>query len=957
MALVASIASLTHTPTGIVRLGGSELRTIGVTVNLGWDSVSSRAVLDLPAIPAGARFRQQVDVELGWDGFTAPVFHGFLEDDGRDHAPLVNQMSAAGYLRLAQYQAYWAATLSGTDGSIVEDLLGLSGIESYSIDDAGLSLGNVKDLKLEKGAAPWDLVNKIDQVTGHKTFDGPTLPMRRYVSGVPAAAAAFTYVQDQNLYSCKRSATMREIHNRVEVYGLPQPSGTPGYYYAAFSPLVPIPPAYITFQFRSDLIETTAIANNVARRLIGEMNRATEDLELEMPGNPLLVPSQTISLLYPAEGISVATNYFVKHVTHRYFGSDGYTTRCIITGGIGNIGQGGVIPSPPDGGEIGDQPDGNLPGDGTGPGSGPPPGPGTGPTTGLPHAQFVARVSRETFDVAGTPTDKYTVFADGSGSVDTDSAPGSLTYAWSNNANADVGTGVFYSTSLTLAQITAGVLINLAVQDEDGNIDTIAQTLSLAASTILVRELNVAAGSRAESTPDGGKTWNTWTPGAGTVISTPEIAAAAGGYFGLSTGALYFSANFLATAPTLAHTFGGAVACVWVNEGNSNRVTVGLQTGEIWQTNDASAIASATWVLLATLADPVLWLIESGANQGQIRVASGEKILITFDNGGSFSDLITFSSGAVARRTALSFFENYGSATVGSGETDAVKSEGGTSITFPVVVPAVEDVSALTHHIREDVLYAADANGTTLRSWEKAAGASVFTAKATLASTGNPNHMIRDGGQAHTHYIAADEGLYKTFDAFGSIVMLRDYSGGGLVGYQVGYGGIGAAAVVATTIVSTPGEGTVLYIGLGAGPAGWTEPAFDDSLWDPSVAQLGNIYLTFPVIDGTAWITYESGDVLGGIHWLYRREFSLPAGAVTTCTLTIWADNDIPGVWINNVWVFADTTGSMSDAGPITVTVPPIILLTGDNVLAVEIRNQTELADQPTSLDYKLVIT
>lgn len=979
MGLLESIASLTHTPVASLRLDGRAVRPISISVDLGYDSVSSRAVIDLPAIPDWARFRQQVDIDLGWDGFTVPAFRGFVEDDGRSHAPIVNTMQAAGQLRKAQYQALRELPFAGlTDGQVVFSLLfNTAGVTALDIDDDGLELGTVKVLRLEKGSTPWDLINKIDQVTGHKTFDAPTLVMRRYVSGIPAATAAFDYVEDQNIYSARRDGTMRQVHNRVEAYGLPQPSGTPGYFWYGFSPLVPIPPGYFNFDFRSDLIETTAVANNVARRLLGEMNRATEDITIEIPGNPLLIPTMTVSLLYPSEGIVEVTNYSVKHVTHR-FGAPGFATTAILTGGLGNIGLGGVIPSDPIGsGPLGTQPGSGDPGPGTGPGSG-----GPGPTTGVPIAQFITRVNRETYDVGGVPTDHWTVFADASGSVDTDTPPGGLTYAWSNNVNADAGTGQFYATSLTEAQITAGVIITLTVTDVNGDVDIVTQTVSLTASTILVRDLYVAAGSRAEATPDGGKTWATWTPAAGTVVSTPEIAGNIS-YFGLSNGELWYTTDRLATAPTLAHTFGSQVECIWINEINANRVTVGLQSGEIWQTNDAGSVASSTWVLLSTQAAPVLWLIESMENQGELRIATGSTIRLSLDNGATWSDQITFSSGATARKSALSFFTNYGSASVAVSETDAVQTEAGASITFPVVVPAVEDVRAITHHIREDVLYAADLNGTTLRSWQKAEGASVFTAKATMASAGRPNHMIRDGANQLTHYIACDEMLAKTFDGFGSIVRLRDYSAGGLVGYQCGYGAITAISVggggsgggpgdppggggggggstpIALTILSTNGEGSTFGLGVGGtAPAGWTEPAFDDSGWSTAATETG-ITAGIPT-SGGAWIThpaYNGDGPHNAVEWLYRREFTLPAGVVSSGSITLWPDNFLIGLWVNNLFI----AGSPTLNGERTFAVPASAFIAGGaNVVAIQIKNEVTPAvptQNPTSMAYKLVVS
>lgn len=996
MALIDLVTADVQEPTLQVTLDGRALDALSAEVDMGYDSVSLRASVALPEIPSWNRFDAELLISMGYSGLVQPVGRAWIEDDDRAHElALDNTIVGAGELRRAQYQARSPDTSYSnyTDTTFVSELLRLSGVTSKDIQGADLDLATLRpsgaigggiELVLKENEAPWDKINEVDQVTGFFTFDAPLLVMRRFVSGVPAASAAFSFVEGTGPFRARRTGTKRGIHNRVVVYGLPQATGRPGYYYQADNPLVSDPPKYITYEFSSDLIETTAIANNVARRLIGEQNRATEDIELVIPGNPFIIPTMTVALTWPSLKINSATNYFVKHVTHQ-FDPSGYTTTLIITGGLGNVGDGGVIPSPAEGGTIGTQPSGDVgdPGDGTGPGSGP--GSGGNPTGGTPIAQFVTKTMRETYDVSGTPTDMYTIFADATTSVDTDTPPGGLTYSWSNNTNSDVGTGRFYSTKLTQAEFEAGCVITLLVTDGNGDTDTVTKTIIPSAETVMVRDLYVAANESAEASADGGKTWNTWTPSSGTVISTPEIAGNIS-YYGLSDGKLYYTTDRLATAPTLAHTFGDRVETIWINENDANRVTVGLGNGEAWQTTDAGSVASATWTLLYTHGAAVLRIVESFEAQGELRAAVGDAILISNDNGASWTTLIQFSGGATARAIALSFFTNYGSATVSSGETDAVQTEGGTSITFPAATPAVEDVWALTHHIREDVLYAADDDGAgLLRSWTKESGASVFTASATAADAGAPNHMIRDGDNHLTHYIAADEGLYKTFDGFASIVRLRDYSTGTLIGRQVGYGSISAISVAGggsgggsgdpptgggggggggstgpIEIVSAVGEGLTLSNGTSRdGPAGWTEIGFDDSAWSAPVAQGGAIYGTFPVITGTAWITYLSGDAPDDGIWLYRRTFSVPSGAVTSAVLQIWVDNDMPGVWINNIFVVADNSGSMSDTGPLTFTVPLNVILPGQtNCIAVMCHNKNEpsVPINPTSLDYKLVI-
>ena len=766
MSLLTAMQSWSHSPTIHAYLDGQPINPVSANVDLGFDVVSSQAQVTLDAVPSWISshgLRKTLEIWLGYDGFSIPVFKGWVEDDSRAYFPFDNLLSAGGPLKLTQYQYPSGVTYaSQKDVAIKQDLLAKAGITNYSVEGENTTnLGTVQDVTLEAGQSTWDLINQLDQLFGYKTFDCPDGVVRSMrVSGVPGAGAAFAYVQGATsgsqlpIQSISRPQTLRGIHNKVVVTGLAQYPLTPGATRQAANPLVPSPPTYIAFDYRSDLVETNAVASAVALRLIGEVNGILEEITFEAPGNPYLSPGMTISITSGKIGLSSGKNFYVQHVTHS-FDDGGFHDTIIATRIEGGAGY-----------ELGK----------------------------APIPVFTFRVTKEQYYVGGVPTTMYTVTCDGSASWDPDSPPDTLTFAWSNNKNADTGTAVTYSTSFTQAQMDNATkpTITLVVNDADPTspAGTLTQTIN-ASGDIAIRDLYVAADGRAEATKEGDINFNTWTPGAGTVISTPPIVTGDYGYWGLSNGQLRQSADHLTTAPTLIHTFATQINCIYINRIDPNRVTVGLSNGDVWVTVDANLGAASTWAQLYDGATAIMDLWEYDYQPGLYRFTMGKQWLITYDNFAHVVVQIEFADGDTARKIAASSFANYFCGTTAAGP--AVKRDDGTPITFG---DGTVDVHAIAHHIRDDVLYAARlaADGTTINTYSKLAGATAFTAKATVTLGGQPNSMVADPDNQLEFFLAANQGLYKTFDGFGSIVMVRDYTAAGINGSQVGIGALALPA-------------------------------------------------------------------------------------------------------------------------------------------------------------------
>lgn len=917
MPLTAEIARNFTRVTREVTVGGVRRSVLGCSVERGIDTINSVATFIVPKGSSSIRFGSKVTVRLGHNGFTALLFTGFIEDRNLTSFPKDTAVKAYGYLRRTRWPIWDAQVYTGqTDQVIVNDLLMEAGCPyDASGLGAGTVLGVLKDVVLEAGQAPATLIAEIDEVIGTVTLDGRDLVRRIVNTGIPAATGVQSYREGVDILGpIERTQSSSGIRNAVRVEGLVWGTTQATSTLVADNPLIPSPqPQYVEHAHQSDLIEDATLATAVATRLMQRLNRTTDVVRFTVKGNPLLNPGDTIMLTAASLDLPTATPFRIVHLTDD--AGSGYYTTITAEGGIGQAGT---------------------------------------ETQQSPIAAFTAILTRETYEVsAGTYADRYTVTCE-STSYDPD---GSITaYSWSNNKNTDTGTAATYSTAFTQAEMDAATkpTITLTVTDNSTRTGSVTQEVSSATNTVLVRDLYSAAGSRAEATSNGGKTWNTWTPAAGTVVSTPLISGENHSYFGLSDGKLYRTNDYLATAPTLVKDFGSQVNTIWIHEANADRVTVGLQNGQVQNTTNASALGSSVWNLLKTYASPVLSLVESGAQAGQYRVAVGTDIRITYTEFATDEALITWTGGT-ARVVVPSLvgLPGKGAATAASG---TVKSEDGTVYTFTGTAPT--DVRGATHHIRQALLYLADRTG---KVWATTDGGTTFTQIGTLGAGDPANALIRDGDDALKLYAGADDAMWKSFTGGVSWVRLRDYSAAGLVGWAIGYGGLRALAIAASVMVSdTTWRARTLWNGTSndAAPTGWTSAGYDDTAapWGAAVVQ-GSTTPGAPAT-GSQWITVVSGHQAHTAENLFRKTFALPAGEVTSASIQIGADNDVLGLWVNGLWLGRWlSTGGGTIFPLVTVTVPVEALRPGaTNVIAVHAANVIGNSPpvNPLSIDLRL---
>jgi hypothetical protein len=498
-------------------------------------SSGSVTLTQLPDWYAGG---EDLEIWAGWNGEVECIFKGQVLDDGARLENGVWTLSAQGPMaRAEQAPGVGGLAWSVTEGkTIIGDCLTAAGITDYDLSAGWATFGTVEDVVLAEGKSYASLINDIDDVERCYTCDGPGGRVYRVqMNKVPSASAAFAFVEGVDLFGDpSRDRTISGIRNRVVVEGHPDASVLRSR--QAPSPYVS---GYVQYKTSSALVDTDAMADEVARLWMLELNRRVEKQSFDLLGNPYVVPGQTDSILAPGFGIDVATNYFVTSVSHKVNAS-GYMTDVQVEGGVGDAGY----------------------------------------STGSPPiADFTLTLERESFPGEGTLYFAFCVSA----ARDYDDAPDTLTLAWSNSANADVGSETRYVTWFTASELAAGQTITLSVTDPAANEDHVSKAIT-STTTQVIRDYYHAFAGRAEASDDGGLTWQTWTPAGATVISTPRHPAQGTGLFGLSDGRLVSTSDYLRTAPTLVHTFAAAINCIWVYYGSQSEWWVGLANGNLWRT-------------------------------------------------------------------------------------------------------------------------------------------------------------------------------------------------------------------------------------------------------------------------------------------------------------------------------------------------------------------------------------
>ncbi len=774
-------------PRAQLTVGGRGLTVHEASATSGYRSPFATLTARVLHTQGGFRGDEAVRLDLGYlaQASMRAVGAGKLREDSIRYAPKQVAFSAVGPLGRTQEatgiedtslanpdptlppstERFAKGWVNATDGQIVTDILALYGITDVTIADSGQrfatlapSPGSKYAVRLRSDEPGWTLIQEIDKLTGYRTFDGPDGRVTRIAaSGLPSGSAARTFTQglDFKGSDATRTRSSEGVYNRVTCKGQSGilGDGTPyaiAVTVSAPSPYVPTPPGFRELVIESDLIETYDLANAIATRTLGEVNRRVETVTLPLTkGDSGLYAGMTVAVVAPALDLTGANLYRIVETQHGY-GGQGYQTTITLQGGAASAGTD-------------------------------------------PNQPPLAAIDYE-LEIEGLASGAEIVVAalDGSGSHDPDGTI--ATYAWSGVpvSPTPIGAGVVASAVYNPFPATPPT-VTLTVTDDHGRPGSATRTITRAAGKVYTRDLWYCDGTLHFS-PDQ-KVWRDY-PVAAVVI--PEqagdeyiLCASAGGALAriLKDGT--------ATAP------GGPVG---VTALTISRDRTGAETGVAWAAAGDGRVwrsvdKGVSWAAVAPLPNDGRCnaIEESPYSPGDLYAGGGNVLWHSYGAGASWEAFHThpnaaltvarFASGVAAGADASVGkpvgWIGYGGPVGAAGEVARVVERGGTLVhPLPGGQPLPLSVTALTISLDAERLFVAD-DGDGGRAFTASAGVSgdlVPKAAYDRTALGAPRHAIRDG-RFPIIWGASQAGVWKSTDEGGSFLLVKSAPGATMVAY------------------------------------------------------------------------------------------------------------------------------------------------------------------------------
>lgn len=941
---------ITRTPYLKVTVDGIEVTNrFSAHWSLGYDLRVGEATISLPFTPPWAKYYSYVVIEAGANQATSRVrWSGFIVEFDSTSFPGTVDLICRGPLYFADLDQCDAAAgidlsnagVGQSDQVIVAFLLFEAGLAAYhgTLGGTGKTLGTVaKDQYVwPLGQSALSMIDAIDQISlGWRTFEtaGGSI-IRVQITASPGDTAAYSFVEGVDILSeSTNQQSVMSISNAVNVTGYSPAGGTQFSFNEQQANPYIINGVRVT-TLASPLLESSATGGagiscqEVADWLLPEVNRGLDTLTLATPRDDLIGPGTTIAVNSPRR-LGLHQNLWVQRVDGSV-DMNGFTQRLTCVGAaLGTGGTGAVTGGVGGGGSV-NPPPGTDPGDGGSGGGGKPPVPGS------PTVDFTLTVEQERVIVSGSEVDLFIVscvsaVTPGTGAI--------VSYAWttsggsphpSSGSNPDFTTGYAAISTQT---------ITLTVTDANGNTGAATHGMPAAGSAGYVRRRIFLAGTSVIDDFDG-IVWRSHANSSTVVGNGPLWASGV---------ALLTSTDDLATAPHSINPFSsGNVTAIWFeSDASPQNILVGNSNGALARSGDGGT----TFTICNASPDgtAILRCVWSRSVRGQFFALTAGGLFRSDNYGAGWVTVVAAAGGETFRDVNVSFARIMIAMSGGR----LVCDEAGTAQTLP---SNSGDVYAITADIRADRFYAYDSAGHTF--YHTADGGTTMGARVDLPVTAAVRGLWRDSSIRGLLYFAAGA-AYKSVDGFGSAggyFQVRASGVGGASGNYVSIGTDGQlsqAPFGASFIVSTPGvEKTFAVIPPATPPAGWQQPGFNATSWQPSIVDAAA-----PGPGGTptgaTWISYNPETGLAhNTLILYLRAFTLASGTIHSASVQVSMDNRITGIWINGTVLCGTLTPDNTGQ---TLSIPPALLRAGAaNVLAIIVDGYSGSPSDISRLVYRL---
>lgn len=800
-----------------------------------------------------------------------------------------------------------------TAGAIIGDVLDRYGVPAHDLQDSGDLWGELEPIGLYGDDPGEALVQDLGEAENHRTFDAPDGTVRRLPwSRVAAGTAARTYTDDDDLHAGRLEQSRAGIRNRVIVTGLTQ-RGTTGVEFTPTglaeqaTPLVPTPPGFRAATYQIPLLESGDRCQAWAEAKLGELNRLTQTLPVELVGgDPTIQVGMTVAVRSAKLGLSGGERLLVEEVQDECSETEGYNTSLSLY-----LTAEGAGYSP------------NLP----------------------PVAQFTMKGARETL---ADGTDQYEIALDGHTSFDPElGVDGIVSYVWSGSPQMPTPIGVGKYASVRYAGgLPDGATVTLTVTDNLGAEGRLTLPVTTQSAQIVIRDIIAALKTTLETSRDGQRTWKEVKVGGSSIpaVGTCEIGSAEYTFAWTAAGALYkVLADDTATDVTPA---GGAITACTIHTdqaGNADgRVWAGGTGGQVWQSLDHGV----TWAAKAAAPNggTVAYIQESYFAEGQMEMTAGGVYYTSFSAAGDWVASYTHPNAAL---TAARFAAGFGQGLLGFAGPDNGLDAGAPRLrertdAVSIGPPGGEVLSivGLTMDVYEAIVYVADNDPITGvgRLWSAPTATSGNLAPHTYddATWDDLRHLIRDGGMPGLLYLAARKALLKSPDGLATVQAMRNLSGG-REGMMIGYGAE-RALELPFVIVSLTTNTVVLSLWNGssndAPPSGWETLGYVPTGWATPIANEPPPYAGMADAEGL-WAADQPTGATERV--LLRSAFVLTALAVRAATLTWQADDSPTYVYVNGTLVDSWTAPPVGgeDHPPRAADVAGLLVPGGANLIAV----------------------
>lgn len=764
-------------PRGEIRINGLRRTLVGGTTTGGTRSAFSTATLTLDIAEGRPQPGDTVEVFGGTGYVPEIVFTGEIDTGGVTLAPNELEIRCTGILSRTRERITEPPTVvdgeaeqepvvtyeGETASAIIGDLCDRYGIARYSLEDSGKTWGNLEPIGLMPGDNGWDLIAKLDEAEGYRTFDGPDGTVRRVeFSGLPGTVGR-TYQQGVDLYAGRLDESRTGTYNRVTATGLPQ-TGTTGVDFvpadtlSAPSPWIPSPPTYRAYSYASDLFETGDECSEYAARKLGELNRLRGELPFELAvGDATLRPGMTVAIDASRLDVRGGARFWVEEVQHDF--SEGFNTAGTLL--LASVGSGWSANQAP-----------------------------------------IAIIATTIFSERLANGDDLTEIAlDGSASYDPElGKAGIVSYVWSGSPTTPTPTGDGTTAVLSfVGGVPDGATVTLTVTDDLGKTGRTTIALDDPNMVVNTRDIIAAVATALIASRDGQKTWAEITVAGAPIaaVGVTEFAAAEYGLAWDAAGNLYkFLVDNTATlCPTVTGCTAASIALTNADpETPSGRCWAGSSDGRVW----FSADDGDTWSAKSPAPNggQVNHISESPFQDGDIELAAGNVAYRSFDQAGAWAAEYTHPNAALA---ATRIATGFGQGWIGFGGPDGddggasrlVERDDDADLNWPEPSKPAS-VVGLTMAINTPYLYLLDVSAAGLgRAWGAASDASgtLATLFYNQAQHGPPRHLVRDGRFPGLLYIAARDELAKSNDGLLSTLSMKALSGG-QEGWMIGYGAL-----------------------------------------------------------------------------------------------------------------------------------------------------------------------